>query len=248
MAEQETSRQVSFGFDWVAPAEKTARVGSVFARVASRYDLMNDLMSGGLHRLWKDRFVAQVAPRSGEHVLDLAAGTGDISFRMAACGARVTATDINPDMLAVGEARAAERGIEGVDWSVQNAERLDFADERFNACTIAFGIRNVTDIDAALREALRVLRFGGRFYCLEFSQVEWPVASDMYDWYSMNIVPKIGKVVARDEAAYQYLVESIRQFPAAQNFAAQIRRTGFARVKHQTLLGGVVAIHSGWKI
>ena len=247
-ASQRPDDRVSYGFQTVTRAEKTARVGSVFRRVAQRYDLMNDLMSGGLHRLWKDHFVSRVAPRAGEHILDMAGGTGDIGFRMARRGAHVTIADINPDMLAVGQERAARRGIDGVDWAEENAEALSFADQSFNAYTIAFGIRNVTDIPAALAEARRVLRFGGRFFCLEFSQVELPLMADVYDWYSMNVVPKIGRAVARDEEAYQYLVESIRRFPDARAFAAMIGAAGFARVRHQTLLGGLVAIHSGWKL
>ncbi|MEX6724297.1 bifunctional demethylmenaquinone methyltransferase/2-methoxy-6-polyprenyl-1,4-benzoquinol methylase UbiE [Parapedomonas caeni] len=240
--------KVSYGYQWVDPEEKTARVGSVFRRVASRYDLMNDLMSGGLHRLWKDHFVAKVRPRAGEHILDMAGGTGDIAFRMAARGAQVTVADINPAMLEVGRKRAEERHIAGLEWQEQNAETLSFADARFNAYTIAFGIRNVTDIPAALREAHRVLKVGGRFYCLEFSHVELPGLADVYEWYSMKVVPRLGEIVARDREAYQYLVESIRRFPPAPRFAQMIREAGFANVRHELLLGGVVAIHSGWKI
>lgn len=240
--------KVSYGFQWVDPEEKTARVGSVFRRVASRYDLMNDLMSGGLHRLWKDHFVAKVRPRAGERILDMAGGTGDIAFRMAARGAQVTVADINPAMLEVGRNRAEERHIAGLEWQEQNAETLSFADARFNAYTIAFGIRNVTDIPAALREAHRVLKPGGRFYCLEFSHVELPGLADVYEWYSMKVVPRLGEIVARDREAYQYLVESIRRFPPAPRFAQMIREAGFANVRHELLLGGVVAIHAGWKI
>ena len=240
--------KVSYGFQWVDPEEKTARVGSVFRRVASRYDLMNDLMSGGLHRLWKDHFVAKVRPRAGEHILDMAGGTGDIAFRMAARGAKVTVADINPAMLEVGRKRAEERHIAGLEWREQNAETLSFADAQFNAYTIAFGIRNVTDIPAALREAHRVLKVGGRFYCLEFSHVELPGLADVYEWYSMKVVPRLGEIVARDREAYQYLVESIRRFPPAPRFAQMIREAGFANVRHELLLGGVVAIHSGWKV
>jgi len=239
---------VSYGFQEVAPEEKTRRVGSVFARVAARYDLMNDLMSGGLHRLWKDDFVRAVAPRAGERILDMAGGTGDIAFRMAKRGASVTVADINPAMLDVGKERAAKRGIPNLEWSEQNAETLSFESARFDAYTIAFGIRNVTDIPAALREAYRVLAFGGRFFCLEFSRCEWPVFADVYDSYSMNVVPKIGKAVARDEEAYQYLVESIRRFPDMGTFKAMIGDAGFARVSARPILGGVVAMHSGWKI
>src|SRR5687767_12602390 len=201
------SEQVNFGDEKVTPEEKTRRVGGVFTSVAKSYDVMNDLMSGGMHRLWKDRFVAKVAPRAGEHVLDMAGGTGDIAFRIARRGARVTVSDINPDMLAVGMDRATKRGIGGLTWQVENAETLSFADASFDAYTIAFGIRNVTDIPAALREAHRVLKRGGRFYCLEFSTSEWPGFGQLYDRYSENVIPRIGKVVAGDEDSYRYLVE-----------------------------------------
>lgn len=239
---------VDYGFQDVGRDEKTRRVRSVFDRVASRYDIMNDVMSGGLHRLWKNRFVDMVNPRPGEAILDLAGGTGDIAFRMATRGASVMVTDINPDMLAAGQKRSAAKKLAGLQWQVENAETLSFADQSFNAVTIAFGIRNVTDKPAALKEALRVLKFGGRFYCLEFSQQVWPLASDIYDAYSLQVVPKLGKLVARDEEAYQYLVESIRTFPDAPGFARMISDAGFGTVKFERLLGGVVAIHAGWKI
>jgi demethylmenaquinone methyltransferase/2-methoxy-6-polyprenyl-1,4-benzoquinol methylase len=239
---------VSYGFAEVTPAEKTARVGRVFSSVARRYDLMNDLMSGGLHRLWKDAFVRSVRPRAGERILDMAGGTGDIAFRMARAGAEVTVADINPDMLEVGRARAQRRRIAGLQWSQQNAEALDFADAAFDAYTIAFGIRNVTDIAAALAEAYRVLRLGGRFCCLEFSTCEWPAFAQLYDRYSMHVVPRIGRAVARDEEAYRYLVESIRRFPDMATFSGMIAAAGFDRVSVQPMLGGVVAIHCGWKL
>ena len=238
----------SFGYEDVAPAEKTRRVGEVFKSVASRYDLMNDLMSGGLHRLWKDEFVRRVNPRPGERILDMAGGTGDIAFRMAAKGADVTVADINPAMLDVGRQRAAKRGIETLEWSEQNAEVLSFADRAFDAYTIAFGIRNVTDIPAALREAYRVLKFGGRFFCLEFSTTQWPGFGEAYDAYSHHIVPKIGKLVAGDEDSYRYLIESIRRFPDMGAFKAMIADAGFSRTSVTPILGGLVAIHSGWKV
>ena len=240
--------KVSFGFEEVSPEEKTARVGSVFSRVARRYDLMNDLMSGGLHRPWKDLFVRRVRPRAGEAILDMAGGTGDIAFRLARRGARVTVTDINPDMLGVGEERAKSRGIEGLAWSVQNAEALSFADASFDAYTIAFGIRNVTHIDRALAEAHRVLKIGGRFFCLEFSTTTWPGFAQVYDRYSMTLVPKLGKAVAKDEESYRYLVESIRRFPPMERFKAMIEAAGFRQTKVEPILGGLVAIHSGWKV
>jgi demethylmenaquinone methyltransferase/2-methoxy-6-polyprenyl-1,4-benzoquinol methylase len=240
--------KVSFGFEQVSPEEKTARVGSVFSRVARRYDLMNDLMSGGLHRPWKDLFVRRVRPRAGEAILDMAGGTGDIAFRLARHGARVTVADINPDMLAVGEERAKARGIEGLAWSVQNAEALSFADASFDAYTIAFGIRNVTHVEQALAEAHRVLKIGGRFFCLEFSTTTWPGFARLYDGYSMHVVPKLGKAVAGDEGSYRYLVESIRRFPPMERFRTMILNAGFTQTRIEPILGGLVAIHSGWKV
>jgi demethylmenaquinone methyltransferase/2-methoxy-6-polyprenyl-1,4-benzoquinol methylase len=239
---------VSFGYEDVAPEEKTRRVGEVFSSVAAKYDLMNDAMSGGLHRLWKDLFVRRVKPRAGEHILDMAGGTGDIAFRMAPSGAAITVADINPEMLAVGVERAAQRGIDGLVWTEANAEKLQFPDRFFDAYTIAFGIRNVTDIPAALREAHRVLRIGGRFFCLEFSQTNWPGFSTLYETYSRHIVPRIGKAVAKDEASYRYLVESIERFPNMAAFKAMITAAGFGNVKAEPILGGLVAIHSGWKV
>jgi demethylmenaquinone methyltransferase/2-methoxy-6-polyprenyl-1,4-benzoquinol methylase len=240
--------QVNFGDELVSPGEKTRRVGQVFSSVARRYDMMNDLMSGGLHRRWKDRFVARVKPRTGEQILDMAGGTGDIAFRMAKLGAHVTVADINPDMLSVGMERAKERGIENLSWKQENAEDLSFADRNFDAYTIAFGIRNVTDIPAALKEAHRVLKHGGRFFCLEFSTSEWPGFADLYDLWADKIIPRIGKAVARDEASYRYLVESIRRFPKPEQFRQMIAEAGFAQTKAEPILGGLVCIHSGWRI
>ncbi|HVI99032.1 MAG TPA: class I SAM-dependent methyltransferase [Sphingomonas sp.] len=239
---------VSFGYENVAPEEKTARVGGVFASVASRYDLMNDAMSGGMHRLWKDRFVRRVKPRDGEQILDMAGGTGDIAFRLARSGAAVTVADINPAMLEVGIARAQQRGIDGLVWTEANAETLQFPDRFFDAYTIAFGIRNVTDIPAALREAHRVLKRGGRFFCLEFSTTLWPGFADVYDFYSHKIVPKVGKLLASDEDSYRYLIESIRRFPDMPTFERMIGEAGFVNTKVEPMLGGLVAIHSGWRI
>ncbi len=237
----------SFGYQDVLPDEKTRRVGEVFRSVASRYDLMNDLMSGGLHRLWKNEFVKRVKPRPGERILDMAGGTGDIAFRLAKGGADVTVADINPAMLAVGRERAAKRGIEGLAWAEENAEVLSFESASFDAYTIAFGIRNVTDIPAALREAHRVLKYGGRFFCLEFSTTEWPGFGEVYDAYSHKVVPKIGQAVAGDAESYRYLIESIRRFPSMPAFRAMIEAAGFSRVSATPILGGLVAIHSGWK-
>ena len=240
--------QVNFGDELVSPKEKTRRVGEVFSSVARRYDLMNDLMSGGMHRLWKDRFVARVKPRAGEEILDMAGGTGDVAFRMARRKALVTVSDINPDMLKVGKERAERRGFTGLTWKVENAEKLSFADRTFDAYTIVFGIRNVTDIEAALGEAHRVLKRGGRFYCMEFSSSDWPGFSNLYEAYASNVIPKIGKVVTHDEESYRYLVESIRRFPRPAAFKAMIADAGFVRVNAEPMLGGLVTIHSGWKI
>ena len=242
------SDTVSFGYEDVSPAEKTARVGGVFRNVAARYDLMNDAMSGGTHRLWKDRFVRRVKPREGEAILDMAGGTGDVAFRLAASGAAVTVADINPAMLEVGIGRAAKRGVTGLVWTEQNAETLTFPDRSFDAYTIAFGIRNVTDIPAALKEAHRVLRRGGRFYCLEFSTTRWPGFKDVYDAYSHKVVPKLGQLLAGDADSYRYLIESIRRFPDMDRFRAMIGEAGFVRTSVEPLLGGLVAIHGGWKI
>ena len=242
------SETVSFGYEDIASTEKTARVGAVFTSVARNYDRMNDAMSGGMHRLWKDRFVRRVKPRADEYVLDMAGGTGDIAFRMAPSNAHITVADINPDMLEVGIGRAAERGIDGLVWTEANAEKLTFPDKCFDAYTIAFGIRNVTDIPAALSEAHRVLKRGGRFFCLEFSTTRWPGFGDLYDTYSHRIVPRIGQMIAGDADSYRYLVESIRRFPDMPTFEAMIARAGFVQTGVEPMLGGLVAIHSGWKI
>ncbi|MBB6124328.1 class I SAM-dependent methyltransferase [Sphingobium subterraneum] len=242
------SETVSFGYRDVDADEKAGMVRSVFSSVAAKYDLMNDAMSGGAHRLWKDQFVRRVKPQAGEAILDMAGGTGDIAFRLARHGAQVTVADINPDMLGVGQERATKRGIDGLAWSEQNAEQLTFADRRFDAYTIAFGIRNVTHIDKALAEAHRVLRFGGRFFCLEFSSTTWPGFSEVYDAYSHHAVPQLGKMLAGDAESYRYLIESIRRFPPMPEFERMIRAAGFAQTKVEPILGGLVAIHSGWKI
>ncbi len=241
------SEEVSFGYENVDPVEKTKRVGAVFSNVAAKYDIMNDAMSGGMHRLWKDRFVKRVKPQPGEAILDMAGGTGDIAFRMADRGAEVVVADINQDMLDVGVERAMQRGIDGLVWSCQNAEDLTYIDKQFDAYTIAFGIRNVTHIDRALKEAHRVLKYGGRFYCLEFSTMTWPGMKEAYDFYSHKLVPQIGKAVAGDEDSYRYLIESIRRFPSMPAFETMIRDAGFVRTKVEPIMGGLVAIHSGWK-
>jgi demethylmenaquinone methyltransferase/2-methoxy-6-polyprenyl-1,4-benzoquinol methylase len=240
--------KVSFGHEQVTPEEKRARVSGVFSSVASQYDLMNDLMSGGAHRIWKDDFVRRVRPRAGEAILDMAGGTGDIAFRMARRGAQITVADINADMLAVGVERAQRRGIDGLVWAEENAEELSFGDRSFDAYTIAFGIRNVTHIDRALAEAHRVLKRGGRFFCLEFSTTNWPGFDAIYRSYSRYLVPRLGRVVAGDADSYRYLIESIERFPNMPAFAEMIGRAGFTRVKAEPILGGLVAIHSGWKL
>ena len=242
------NESVSFGYDNVSPEEKTQRVGAVFSSVAGKYDIMNDAMSGGMHRLWKDRFVRRVKPQGGEAILDMAGGTGDIAFRMAEHGAEVTVADINQDMLDVGIERAMERGIDGLSWSCQNAEELSYPSRQYDAYTIVFGIRNVTHIPKALAEAHRVLKHGGRFYCMEFSTTNWPGFKEIYDVYSHKIMPQIGKLIAQDEESYRYLAESIRRFPKMEDFEAMIRAAGFEQTKVEPILGGAVAIHSGWKI
>jgi demethylmenaquinone methyltransferase/2-methoxy-6-polyprenyl-1,4-benzoquinol methylase len=239
---------VSFGYEEVAPDEKTRRVGGVFSSVASRYDIMNDAMSGGMHRLWKDRFVRRVKPRVDEQILDMAGGTGDIAFRLAKSGAAVTVADINPQMLEVGMERAQKRGIDELVWTEANAETLAFPDRFFESYTIAFGIRNVTHIPKALREAHRVLRRGGRFFCLEFSTTLWPGFAEIYDAYSHKMVPKLGQLLAQDADSYRYLIESIRRFPDMARFEAMIGEAGFVQTRVEPMLGGLVAIHSGWKI
>jgi len=252
MSETSTDDTVSFGYEQVAPEEKTRRVGAVFTSVAKKYDIMNDAMSLGMHRGWKDRFVRRVKPRPGEAILDMAGGTGDIAFRMADAGADVTVADINQDMLDVGAERAMERRESeeagSLVFSCQNAESVDFASSSFDAYTIVFGIRNVTFKDKALAEAYRVLRPGGRFFCMEFSTTEWAGFRQIYDAYSENLLPRMGKVIAGDAESYRYLVESIRKFPRPPEFERMIAAAGFVNTRHETILGGAVAIHSGWKV
>ncbi|MEJ8572672.1 bifunctional demethylmenaquinone methyltransferase/2-methoxy-6-polyprenyl-1,4-benzoquinol methylase UbiE [Microbaculum marinum] len=247
------SRDTHFGFQTVPDSEKQGRVDAVFDRVARRYDLMNDLMSGGLHRIWKDAMIAWLSPPrtgAGWSVLDVAGGTGDIAFRIAeaAPASEVTVLDINPNMLDVGQARARKRGLaDRLTFVEGNAEDTGLPDGAFDAYTIAFGIRNVTHIDAALEEAYRVLKPGGRFMCLEFSQVEMPLLDRIYDLYSFNAIPAMGRIVAGDAESYRYLVESIRRFPDRETFADMIRDAGFSRVQWRALSGGIAVLHSGWR-
>jgi demethylmenaquinone methyltransferase/2-methoxy-6-polyprenyl-1,4-benzoquinol methylase len=245
----------AFGYRQVAEQERQGLVNRVFATVADRYDEMNDLMSGGLHRLWKDDFVTLLGtPRSARsfQVLDVAGGTGDIAFRIAregGAGTLVTIADISPEMVREGAKRAAVEGLAGrCRFVVGNAEALPFPDRSFDAYTIAFGIRNVTRIERALAEAYRMLRPGGKFQCLEFSHVDVPGLDRLYDAYSMTAIPAMGKVVTGDGAPYRYLVESIRTFPDQERFARLIAAAGFARVQYRNLSGGIVAIHWGWRI
>lgn len=240
-----------FGYQKVTPEEKTRRVIGVFASVAQSYDLMNDLMSGGMHRLWKNKFIRCVRPRPAEKALDLAGGTGDIAFRMIknAPGVQVTVCDLNPAMLGVGKKRAVDHGIlNGLEWVEGNAESLPFADDSFDIVTISFGLRNVTHIDRALCDIFRVLKPGGRFFCLEFSRVDNSLLEKAYDLFSFRVIPKIGALIARDRDSYQYLVESIRRFPDQEALAARMKNAGFERVAHQNLTGGIAAIHSGYKL
>ena len=255
MKESDNKGEAAFGFRQVPETDKQGLVNEVFAKVAHRYDQMNDLMSAGLHRLWKDDFVTLLAPpRTLQkfHVLDMAGGTGDIAFRIAKAsgsGTKVYVCDISPEMIAEGGERAAREGLtERCHFSVGNAEALAFPDRSFDAYVIAFGIRNVTHIDKALAEAFRVLKPGGKFQCLEFSHVDVPGLDRLYDAYSMTAIPAIGKAVTGDGAPYRYLVESIRTFPDQQRFADMIRAAGFERVEHRSLTGGIVAIHWGWRI
>jgi len=247
--------QTHFGYQSVPLEDKQGRVDDVFHSVARRYDLMNDLMSGGLHRAWKDALVTAVNPPKTERnfrVLDLAGGTGDVAFRIVDAGGhgtRVIVCDINTDMLEVGHKRAAGRGLDGiVSFEQGNAEELPYPDRSFDCVTIAFGIRNVPRIDQALSEAHRVLKIGGRFLCLEFSSVDVPGIDALYEFYSFQVIPRVGQAVTGDRGAYQYLVESIRKFPKPKAFARMIEAAGFRRASFTPMTGGVVALHSGWRL
>ncbi|MCS6778563.1 MAG: bifunctional demethylmenaquinone methyltransferase/2-methoxy-6-polyprenyl-1,4-benzoquinol methylase UbiE [Geminicoccaceae bacterium] len=242
----------SFGFAEVAPEEKAGLVKGVFERVAARYDLMNDLMSVGIHRLWKEALLDWLAPRPGLHLLDVAGGTGDVAMRLLARldgRARVTVVDYNHAMVEVGRDKALDAGwLAEIDWVVGDAQRLPLPDASVDAYTIAFGIRNVTHIDRALAEARRVLKPGGRFLCLEFSRLALPALEPLYDLYSFTVLPTLGGLVAGDAASYRYLAESIRRFPDQPTLAALIEAAGLERVRWRNLSGGIAAIHSAWRL
>lgn len=239
-----------FGFKTVDAADKAGLVRNVFSSVAPKYDLMNDLMSGGIHRLWKAALIDWLRPRGTMKLLDVGGGTGDIAFRfLEHGGGHVTVSDINPDMLSVGRDRAIDKGIiNGIDWVPADAEVLPFEDSSFDAFTIAFCIRNVTHIENVLAEARRVLKPGGRFLCLEFSKVVIGPLEKAYDVYSFSVLPALGRFVAGDREAYQYLAESIRKFPDQETFASMIRDAGLGNVEYRNLSGGIAAMHSAWRV
>lgn len=250
MSEQD-DKTTHFGFQTVAEDQKAGMVHGVFSRVASKYDVMNDLMSVGIHRVWKDQMMDWLAPRPGQKLLDVAGGTGDVAFRFLkrAPGATATVCDMTEPMLIEGRKRAeAEQMAQSLDWVVGDAMALPFEANSFDVYTISFGIRNVTRIQDALAEAFRVLRPGGRLMVLEFSQIPNDLLQWAYDRYSFNVIPVMGQIVANDRESYQYLVESIRRFPDQDSFAGMIRAAGFEQVKYRNLTMGVAALHSGWKI
>ena len=242
--------EIDFGFQSVPRAEKESRVKHVFNSVAKNYDVMNDVMSMGVHRLWKDALMDWLAPRPHQVLMDLAGGTGDVALRfLKRGGGSVKIVDINEEMLLAGQARSVMRSYQDrLDWIVGNAEALPLADNSVDRATIAFGLRNVTNRDKALSEIHRVLKPGGRFCCLEFSSVENPLLSKIYDEWSFRIMPQMGQLIAKDRDSYQYLVESIRKFPAQYELADMMVSAGFAQVRYRNLSGGIAAIHSGWKL
>ncbi len=249
--------QDHFGFKKVPEGARQDLVNDVFDKVASKYDLMNDAMSGGLHRVWKRHLINRLRPRGGMKLLDVAGGTGDIAFRFLdtlgtpeeGCPPPVTGCDINPNMLEVGRDRAMDLGYwKDIEWVEGNAEDLPFEDESFDATTIAFGIRNVTRLEAAIKEAHRILKPGGRYLVLEFSSTTLPLIKNLYDWYSFNVIPTLGRAITGDEESYRYLVESIRKVPRPEDFAGMMENAGFIRVSRDQLAGGVVTLYSGWKV
>ncbi|WP_321395472.1 bifunctional demethylmenaquinone methyltransferase/2-methoxy-6-polyprenyl-1,4-benzoquinol methylase UbiE [Emcibacter sp.] len=256
---KDQSETTHFGYRTVEAEKKQGLVRNVFDNVARKYDLMNDVMSAGLHRLWKDELIRVLRPQPGMKLIDVAGGTGDIAFRFLEAARRipgnadnpaeVTVCDINNNMLTVGRDRAIDRGIlENIDWVCGNAEALPLPDSCMDAYTIAFGIRNVTNIDKALAEARRVLKPGGHFLCLEFSHVDLPLLEKLYDVYSFELIPRFGQWITGDKDSYQYLVESIRRFPSQDKFKGMISEAGFKQVSYRNMSGGVVALHSGWRI
>lgn len=247
----DTGKTTHFGFQTVGEGQKAGLVHGVFTRVASRYDVMNDLMSAGIHRVWKDAMMDWLAPRGHQRLLDVAGGTGDIAFRFLkrAPGAQAVVLDMTESMLMEGQRRAEAESLgDRLDWVAADAMALPFPDASFDVYTVSFGIRNVTRIEDALAEAFRVLRPGGRLMVLEFSQLPVPAMQWLYDRYSFNVIPAMGQVVTGDRDSYQYLVESIRKFPDQETFAAMIRDAGFAQVKYRNLSLGIAALHSGWKV
>ena len=256
MSDEDTSARTDFGFRQVPAKEKAPLVRAIFDSVAARYDLMNDLMSGGIHRWWKNEMVAQLKPRSGQRLVDVAGGTGDIALRAlprlaqgGTASGGVLVCDVSEAMLAIGRARALDQGmLAGIEWLCADAERLPVADRSVDLYTIGFGLRNVTHIDRALAEARRVLKPGGRFLCLEFTPEITPLLQPLYDIYSFQIVPLLGQVVTGDRDAYSYLVESIRRFPRQSELAEMIARAGLDQVKFRNLTGGVAALHSAWRL
>ncbi|MGB0686760.1 MAG: bifunctional demethylmenaquinone methyltransferase/2-methoxy-6-polyprenyl-1,4-benzoquinol methylase UbiE [Paracoccaceae bacterium] len=250
MADQ-SEKTTHFGFETVTESEKAGRVQGVFGSVASRYDIMNDVMSGGIHRVWKDAMMDWLAPRSGQKLLDVAGGTGDIAYRFLkrAGQGHATVLDLTEEMLVEGRKRAeASQMVDQLDWSVGDAMALPFPDNSFDVYTISFGIRNVTRPQDALNEAFRVLRPGGRLMVLEFSQIPNPAMQWAYDRYSFNLIPLMGQLIANDRDSYQYLVESIRKFPDQDVFLNMVRSAGFENAKYRNLTAGVACLHSGWKI
>ena len=250
MADQ-SEKTTHFGFETVTESEKAGRVQGVFGSVASRYDIMNDVMSGGIHRVWKDAMMDWLAPRSGQKLLDVAGGTGDIAYRFLkrAGQGHATVLDLTEEMLVEGRKRAeASQMVDQLDWSVGDAMALPFPDNSFDVYTISFGIRNVTRPQDALNEAFRVLRLGGRLMVLEFSQIPNPAMQWAYDRYSFNLIPLMGQLIANDRDSYQYLVESIRKFPDQDVFLNMVRSAGFENAKYRNLTAGVACLHSGWKI